>query len=63
MIHPPSKETMEDNTVIETTDLHKEYKRDEFKIVALQNANMQIKKGAFVALMALPVQANPPCCI
>ena len=42
---------MEDNAIIETTDLHKEYKRDEFKIVALQNANMHIKKGEFVALM------------
>jgi len=42
---------MEDNIVIETTDLHKEYKRDEFKIVALQNANIAIKKGEFVALM------------
>jgi putative ABC transport system ATP-binding protein len=42
---------MEDNTVIETTDLHKEYKRDEFKIIALQNANIRIKKGEFVALM------------
>jgi putative ABC transport system ATP-binding protein len=42
---------MEDNAIIETTDLHKEYKRDEFKIVALQNANMLIKKGEFVALM------------
>jgi putative ABC transport system ATP-binding protein len=47
----PAKETMEDSLIIETTDLHKEYKRDEFKIVALQNANMQIKKGEFVALM------------
>ena len=42
---------MEDNAIIETTDLHKEYRRDEFKIVALQNANMHIKKGEFVALM------------
>ena len=42
---------MEDNTVIETTDLHKEYKRDEFRVVALQNANIAIKKGEFVALM------------
>lgn len=42
---------MEDNIVIETTDLHKEYQRDEFRIVALQNANLSIKKGEFVALM------------
>jgi putative ABC transport system ATP-binding protein len=42
---------MEDNLVIETTDLYKEYKRDEFQVIALQNANIQIRKGEFVALM------------
>jgi putative ABC transport system ATP-binding protein len=42
---------MENNLIIETVDLHKEYKRDEFQVVALQNANMQIRKGEFVALM------------
>ena len=42
---------MEDNVIIETIDLHKEHKRDEFKIVALQNANLMIHKGEFVALM------------
>jgi putative ABC transport system ATP-binding protein len=42
---------MENNLVIETTDLHKEYQRDEFQVVALQNANMQVHKGEFVALM------------
>jgi putative ABC transport system ATP-binding protein len=42
---------MENNLVIETTDLHKEYQRDEFQVVALQNANMQVQKGEFVALM------------
>jgi putative ABC transport system ATP-binding protein len=42
---------MENNLVIETTDLHKEYRRDEFQVVALQNANLQIHKGEFVALM------------
>jgi putative ABC transport system ATP-binding protein len=42
---------MEDSLVIETVDLHKEYKRDEFQVVALQNANMKIHKGEFVALM------------
>ncbi|MFN8005951.1 MAG: ABC transporter ATP-binding protein [Terriglobia bacterium] len=42
---------MEDNTIIETADLHKIYKRDEFKIVALQNANIRIQRGEFVALM------------
>jgi putative ABC transport system ATP-binding protein len=42
---------MENNLVIETIDLHKEYKRDEFQVIALQNANLQIRKGEFVALM------------
>jgi putative ABC transport system ATP-binding protein len=42
---------MENNLVIETVDLHKEYRRDEFQVIALQNANMQIHKGEFVALM------------
>jgi putative ABC transport system ATP-binding protein len=42
---------MDNNLIIETRNLHKEYKRDEFQIVALQNANIQIQKGEFVALM------------
>jgi putative ABC transport system ATP-binding protein len=42
---------MDNNLVIETRDLHKEYKRDEFQVVALQNANIQIHKGEFIALM------------
>ncbi len=42
---------MEDNLIIETIDLHKEYKRDEFRVIALQNANLRIHKGEFVALM------------
>ncbi len=42
---------MENNLIVETKDLHKEYKRDEFRIVALQNANIQIQKGEFIALM------------
>ena len=42
---------MQDNVIIETINLHKEHKRDEFKIVALQNANLIIHKGEFVALM------------
>jgi putative ABC transport system ATP-binding protein len=42
---------MEDNLIIETINLHKEHKRDEFKIIALQNANLRIHKGEFVALM------------
>jgi putative ABC transport system ATP-binding protein len=42
---------MDNNVIIETRDLHKEYKRDEFQIIALQNANIQIRKGEFIALM------------
>jgi len=42
---------MEDNFIIETVNLHKEHKRDEFQIVALQNADLKIQKGEFVALM------------
>jgi putative ABC transport system ATP-binding protein len=44
-------ELMEDNVIIETVNLHKEHKRDEFRIVALQNADLKIQKGEFVALM------------
>jgi len=42
---------MEDNVIIETVNLHKEHRRDEFQIVALQNADLKIHKGEFVALM------------
>ncbi len=42
---------MENNLVIETIGLHKEHKRDEFKVIALQNANLRIQKGEFIALM------------
>ncbi len=37
--------------VIETRNLTKEFVRDEFRVVALKNASIQIKKGDFVALM------------
>jgi putative ABC transport system ATP-binding protein len=42
---------MESENIIETIDLHKEYIRDEFHVVALDNANLVIQKGEFVALM------------
>ncbi len=42
---------MDNNFIIETKDLNKEYKRDEFKIMALHQANIRIRKGEFVALM------------
>lgn len=37
--------------VIQTRKLTKEYVRDEFHVVALQNCDIDIKKGDFVALM------------
>jgi putative ABC transport system ATP-binding protein len=37
--------------VIRTRDLTKEFVRDEFHVVALKNANIEIQKGEFVALM------------
>ena len=37
--------------VIETRNLTKEFIRDEFHVVALKDANLQVKKGDFVALM------------
>lgn len=39
------------DVVIETRNLGKEYVRDEFKVVALKNVNIEIHKGDFVALM------------
>src|ERR1700761_5336744 len=38
-------------TVIQTSDLTKEFVRDEFHVVALKDANIDIRKGEFVALM------------
>jgi len=37
--------------VIETSKLGKEYVRDEFHVIALQDVDMEIHKGEFVALM------------
>src|ERR1700734_4432266 len=37
--------------VIQTRDLTKEFVRDEFHVVALKDANIEIDKGEFVALM------------
>ena len=37
--------------VIETRNLTKEFVRDEFHVIALKDANIQIDKGDFVALM------------
>ncbi len=38
-------------TVIETRRLSKEYIRDEFHITALQDVDLEVKRGEFVALM------------
>jgi putative ABC transport system ATP-binding protein len=38
-------------TVIQTSDLTKEFVRDEFHVVALKDANIEVHKGDFVALM------------
>ena len=46
-----STDFMDNNFIIETKNLTKEYKRDEFKVTALHQANIQIKQGEFLALM------------
>ncbi len=38
-------------TVIQTRDLTKEFVRDEFHVVALKDANIEVHKGEFIALM------------
>ncbi|MBI5280653.1 MAG: ABC transporter ATP-binding protein [Candidatus Solibacter usitatus] len=37
--------------VIQTSKLTKEYVRDEFKVVALRDADLEVRRGEFVALM------------
>jgi putative ABC transport system ATP-binding protein len=44
-------ETKMSEPVIQTRDLTKEFVRDEFHVVALKDANIEINKGEFVALM------------
>ena len=38
-------------TIVRTSDLSKEYVRDEFHVMALDSANIEINRGDFVALM------------
>jgi putative ABC transport system ATP-binding protein len=37
--------------IVKTTELSKEYVRDEFRVAALEGASLEIKRGDFVALM------------
>jgi len=39
------------DAVIETKELGKEFVRDEFRVVALERVNLEVRKGEFVALM------------
>ncbi len=39
------------NVVIQTNNLTKEYVRDEFHVVALDDANLEVHQGEFIALM------------
>lgn len=39
------------DTVVKATDLSKEYVRDEFHVMALDGANIEIQRGDFLALM------------
>jgi len=39
------------DTVIETRELGKEFTRDEFRVMALESVNLEVRKGEFVALM------------
>ncbi|MDQ2844425.1 MAG: ABC transporter ATP-binding protein [Acidobacteriota bacterium] len=38
-------------TIVKATDLSKEYVRDEFRVLALEGANIEINRSDFVALM------------
>jgi putative ABC transport system ATP-binding protein len=39
------------DAIIETRNLGKEFVRDEFHVVALENVNLEVHKGEFIALM------------
>jgi putative ABC transport system ATP-binding protein len=42
---------MNNNVVIQAKNLTKEFVRDEFHVVALDNANLEVRQGEFVGLM------------
>ena len=42
---------MVNDLVVEATDLHKEFQRDAFQVVALQDVHLTIQRGEFVAFM------------
>lgn len=42
---------MVNDLVVEAMDLHKEFKRDAFQIIALRNVHLRIQRGDFVAFM------------
>ncbi len=42
---------MVNDLVVEAMDLHKEFKRDSFQIIALRNVHLRIQRGDFVAFM------------
>ena len=42
---------MNNDVVIETKHLTKEYVRDEFQVTAIKDVDITIRKGEFVALM------------
>ena len=58
IVNPPAElkegdkvKTKMSEPIIQTRDLTKEFVRDEFHVVALKDANIEIEKGEFVALM------------
>ena len=42
---------MVNDLVVEATDLHKEFQRDAFQVIALQDVHLTIQRGEFVAFM------------
>ena len=42
---------MVNDLVVEATDLHKEFQRDAFQVIALQDVHLTVQRGEFVAFM------------